>query len=114
MKNTLMLRSIMIAATVALLSSSPFACAGSASGKVLNVTATRSVLWAFSVGGIVGRAACGASNEFAIDNNSAGGKAMIATVLAAQAQGLTLNVMGTGNCDVWGDRESAATVWATP
>lgn len=86
------------------------AYAGGASGKLVAVNATRAALWAFNVGTNSGRPACATSNEFAIDNNSAAGKAMIASILAAQAQGLIINVSGTGNCDVWGDRESAAGV----
>ena len=86
------------------------AYAGGASGKVTGITATRAALWAFNVGTNSSRPACATSNDFAIDNNSAAGKAMIASILAAQAQGLIVNVSGTGNCDVWGDRESAASV----
>ena len=39
-----------------------------------------------------------------------GGKAIYAMLLSAQAQGLKIQVYGTGNCNVWGDRESIAGV----
>jgi hypothetical protein len=84
--------------------------AGTASGKLGYITSTRNTLFAFNVGAIADRPACAASNEFAIDNSTAAGKAMIASILAAQAQGLVINVSGSGNCDVWGDRESAGYV----
>lgn len=97
-----------IAAALPLLSFN--ANAGTAAGKVIGVTATRATLWAFNVGAISDRAACAGTDEFALDNNTAAGKVMIASILAAQAQGLTIYVTGSGNCDVWGDRESVAVV----
>lgn len=38
--------------------------------------------------------------------NAIGGKAMLATLLTALAAGKQVNIVGKGNCDVWGDRES--------
>lgn len=103
-------RVALLATSVALSLFSFNANAGSAAGKVTGVTATRAALWAFSVGTNIGRPACATTNDFAIDNSTAAGKVMIASILAAQAAGLVVNVSGTGNCDVWGDRESAASV----
>lgn len=37
---------------------------------------------------------------------SNGGKAMLSTLLTALAAGKQVNIVGKGNCDVWGDRES--------
>jgi len=84
------------------------AVAGNGSGKVVSLLGNSSQLFGLTVGTINGRPACAQSNEFAIDNRTPGGKAMIAIVLAAQAQGLTVSVVGTGTCDVWGDRESVS------
>ncbi len=111
MTTTSKFRAALLTTAAALSLFSINAHAGSASGKVAGITATRAALWAFNVGTNSSRPACATTSEFAIDNNSAAGKAMIASILAAQAQGLIVNVSGTGNCDVWGDRESAASVW---
>ncbi|SHG39820.1 hypothetical protein [Massilia sp. CF038] len=86
--------------------------AGTASGKVLSVTAGNSILFAFRVGPVSGKASCSPSDDFVIDNSTAWGKAMISVILSAQAQGLTVSVIGTGNCNVWGDRETVSVVTA--
>lgn len=99
---------------VSLLGGTMIAQAGTASGKVISAVATRASLFAFYVGPIAGRASCTPIDEWAIDNSQPGGRAMIATILAAWAQGLTVDVQGTGNCDAWGDRESAAFVSVHP
>jgi purine nucleoside permease len=44
--------------------------------------------------------------RFAIDTNTAGGKAQLAGVLAAHATGESIYVTGTGDCGVYGDTES--------
>jgi hypothetical protein len=53
--------------------------------------------------------ACSLNNgdEWAITLATATGRAMFATLLAAQAQGKPVIVVGSGKCDAWGDRESA-------
>lgn len=42
--------------------------------------------------------------------NAVGGKAMLALLIAAQAAGKQVSIIGKGNCDVWGDRESVSYV----
>jgi hypothetical protein len=85
--------------------------AGTAAGKPVLAAAGTSGLFVFEVGAISGRPACATSNQFAIDSNSTTGRVMIATVLSAQAQGRLVTVNGSGACEVWGDRETAAMIW---
>jgi hypothetical protein len=50
---------------------------------------------------------------FAFDLNGSaavGGKAMLAQLMAAQASGRPVNIIGKGVCDVWGDRETIVAV----
>lgn len=51
------------------------------------------------------------TNAFAIDANSAGGRAMIAVVIAAQVAGRTITVVGTGTCSVWGLAETVSQIY---
>jgi hypothetical protein len=51
-------------------------------------------------------ATLGLETYWAFDVKTAQGKAAYSTVLLAYALGKKLRVIGTGNCDVWGDRES--------
>jgi hypothetical protein len=48
----------------------------------------------------------GLETYWAFDVKTAQGKAAYSTVLLAYTLGKKLRVYGTGNCDVWGDRES--------
>jgi hypothetical protein len=48
------------------------------------------------------------STRWAIDGGGAGGQQTIATILAAQAMGRSVTVVGTGSCGVWADTESVA------
>jgi hypothetical protein len=48
---------------------------------------------------------------FAIDSNDAGGRAMIAVVLAAQATGRTITVVGQGSCNIWPVVETANVIY---
>ena len=63
----------------------------------------------FHAGTATARPACSVNGDWAIDlvgPNAAAGKAMLATVIAANAQGKSVHIVGTGACDVWGDRET--------
>jgi len=86
------------------------ASAGTATGKVQSYLATNGPLFVVHVGDIANRAGCTTSHEWAIDATTAGGKAMIATILAAHAQGLSVTIYGAGNCNFWPDRETATGV----
>lgn len=58
-----------------------------------------------------GKPACSSlGDQWALSLANGSGKAMYAMLLSAQAQGLKIHVYGTGNCDVWPDRESIAGV----
>jgi len=61
------------------------------------------------------RPACSTIDEWAIDlvgPNAAAGRAMLAVIMSAHASGKSVHVYGEGKCDVWGDRETAAGVFA--
>ena len=63
----------------------------------------------FHAGTATSRPACSANGDWAIDlvgSNAAAGKAMLAAIIAANAQGKSVHVVGTGACDVGGDRET--------
>lgn len=46
------------------------------------------------------------SSRFSIDGTSAGGKVQVSGLLAAYASGKQVNIIGTGNCSVYGDTET--------
>ncbi len=48
------------------------------------------------------------ARRFAIDPNTAPGKATIAVVLTAWTTGHPIRIVGKGTCDIWGDTESVA------
>jgi hypothetical protein len=88
---------------------------GSASiGRVVNASANSSGVGFFGVAAdgqwFRSRPACGAAmpvaSQWTFDLKTAGGRAMWAVVLQAYALNKPINVEGTGNCLVWGDRES--------
>jgi hypothetical protein len=56
---------------------------------------------------------CNSQNltAFALDSNDAGGRAMIAVVLAAQATGRTITVVGQGSCNIWSVVETANVIY---
>jgi hypothetical protein len=51
--------------------------------------------------------------QWAFDAKTVAGRNMYATVLQAQALGKVLHVVGKGNCDAWGDRESVDFLFMT-
>jgi hypothetical protein len=58
-----------------------------------------------------GQPVCSGGGDWAIDlagTNPAGGKAALAAIIAASIQGKTITVIGTGDCSVWGDRETVS------
>lgn len=60
----------------------------------------------FDVGIIYDTPSCNTTDQWAIGMDSFLGKAMLATLLSAQAQGKEVFVKGyPNNCEVWGDRE---------
>lgn len=46
--------------------------------------------------------------RWAIDTNTAAGKAQLAGLLTAHSTGKKVSVIGTNNCDIWGDTESVS------
>lgn len=55
--------------------------------------------------------ACSGASDWAIDltgANGTAGRAVLAAIIAASIQGKTITVVGTGDCNVWGDRETVS------
>lgn len=61
-------------------------------------------------GAIAGAPACATQQGFALDANSVSGKPQFAGYLAAVMAGKTINIIGTGTCTLWGDRENVSTM----
>jgi hypothetical protein len=93
---------------------SVFACgsafAGQSYGTVTTPLSNEQGAFFFSAGSATGKPACAVQTlgYWAVNTTTAGGKAMAATVLAAYANGKTIQVAGKGVCDVWNDRESVS------
>lgn len=85
-----------------------FACnaiAGSSNGVVSQIL-VQDVYVMFVAGDHAAKPACSTQGEaWAFNSSTPGGKAMYALLLSANAQGKTVNVLGSGNCNDWGDRE---------
>lgn len=97
-----------IAALIFLISSSAIASYAN-SGKVVNIIATPAGNVFFTAGAQVSPPSCSTSNAWAFQvtgANGSGGKAMLASLLAAQAGNKNVFVAGRGNCDISGDRET--------
>lgn len=52
--------------------------------------------------------AAGQAARWAIDTNTAAGKAQLAGLLAAHAAGKKVSVSGTNTCNIWADTESVS------
>lgn len=88
------------------------AVAGQSTGKVEHIISNSGGQIFFRAGDMPQQPGC-SQNAWAFDMNganAAGGKAMLAVIIAAQAQGKQITVIGKGVCDVWGDRESVSYV----
>jgi hypothetical protein len=86
--------------------------AGTGSGYIQRVSTTSTGQVFVLTSQRESQAAC-ATEGWAFDMNGTsgpGGKAMLATLLAAQVAGKQVFISGKGNCDVWGDRESVSYV----
>ncbi|MES2832460.1 MAG: hypothetical protein V4695_10755 [Pseudomonadota bacterium] len=83
--------------------------AGNSSGRIAYTLPTAGILFAFYSGSILNKSACGTSDEWAIDISTPQGRVIAATVMAAQAQGATINVWGQNACNpAFGARESVS------
>jgi len=85
--------------------------AGTSNGVVTRISNIDSGIFVFEAGTMNSRIGCSVvGNEWAIDVNTAAGRAMQATVMLAYSMGKTIYVQGKGACTAWSDRESAAIV----
>lgn len=88
---------------------------GTSGGAVLSIYTTAYGQVFVSTAAVATQPACSIYG-WAIDLNGSaatGGKAMLATLMWAQATGKQVTIVGKGNCDVWGDRETVIAVIAT-
>ena len=79
------------------------------SGKIQQILITSSGYVFFRAGDQNPPAACSPSQEWAfqlVGVNANGGKAMLAQLLAAQASNKEVRVVGSGVCDIIGDRQT--------
>ena len=87
------------------------ALAGGGSGKVTNIGVHKYDVVMFSVETNTTTASCVSApahiGVWAFSLKTETGRAMYSLLLSAQAQGLSVTVWGTGDCDAWGDREEA-------
>ena len=84
------------------------ACAaGSSAGPVTTVYAYSGDVAMFAAGTHQGKPACStAAEDWAFTLTTPTGKAMLALLISAQAQGKAVTVGGTGACSAWSDREA--------
>jgi hypothetical protein len=108
--------SVMIALLVMLVSGTVFA--GDSTGKVTRIMVHQAgssgvgAVVMFTAGTMTDKAACSTqANQWAISLEGNKGKAMYAMLLAAKAQGTTVGVRGSGDCNDWSDRERPIYIW---
>lgn len=78
-------------------------------GKVEYLLVTPAGNVFFRAGAQVGPPACSTTNEYAfqvVGPNAAGGKAMLASLIAAQAQNKWIFISGLGTCEIGVNRET--------
>lgn len=88
--------------------------AGNSSGAVTSITPIASGQVFVTTASATSQPAC-SRYGWVIDLNGSAtvaGRAMLATIMWAQAMGKQISVIGTGTCDVWSDRETIAGVTA--
>jgi hypothetical protein len=78
---------------------------GTGSGTVTFLLGVSSGHLLFGTSASASRPAC-ATDGWAFDVSTAGGKLMAALLVSAQASGKQVNVVGTGACDVYPARET--------
>jgi hypothetical protein len=99
---------IRLAFAVSMIFMLPFsASAGDASGKVVQLMAHSQDVVFFSLDGPYTNVPACSSTSLVLSLATQSGRAQYALLLSASAQGKVVYVHGTGNCAVWGDRETA-------
>ena len=98
------MKKLIITLIFALLATSAFAT-GVSSGKVSQIIVNAANFLFFTAGAKSGSPSCGNNDQWAISLDTAKGKSVYAMVLAARAADASVNVVGTGACASWGDRE---------
>ncbi|WP_369935751.1 hypothetical protein [Xanthomonas tesorieronis] len=99
---------VRLALAVSIIFMLPFsASAGDASGKVAQLMVHSQDVVFFGLDGPYKNAPACSSTSLALSLATQTGRAQYAMLLSASAQGKVVYVHGTGNCAVWGDRETA-------
>lgn len=85
---------------------------GSTSGRIVNILAAATTAVVFiSVDSHINKPACSTvGNDWALDVSTVQGRAVYALILTAQAQSRAIQIIGTNDCSVWGDRETISGV----
>jgi hypothetical protein len=58
--------------------------------------------------------ACASLQRYAVNASTAAGQAIYAAILSAKMAGQKITVTGAGNCSIWGDSETIATMSVEP
>jgi hypothetical protein len=88
------------------------AVAGWTSGQIKSIVITKNNILIFDSGIKNQPPNCQTvPNQWVVDLNTAGGKAIYALILSAQAQGKEVIVVGQNSCAVWPDRETVDHLW---
>jgi hypothetical protein len=102
-----LLKALMLALT---LSQTSAWAAGSSVGPITVLFVHHGDLLVFAAGANSGKPACSViGDEWSVNVSTPTGKAMLAVLLSAQAQGKSVAVGGSGACTAWLDRETP--VW---
>ena len=81
--------------------------AGNQQGTISQITYSTGGIAYFTLSGSpASMAGCATAQRWAIVVTAPAGQAALAILLSAQAQGKTINIAGTGACDVWPDSET--------
>ena len=97
---------VLLISTLALFPS-PSVASTSTLGKPTNLVVNNAGRFFFDfTGARAQRPACAIHNRWVIDATTDQGRAMMALMMTAKAQGKTITVYGTGDCRDWADTES--------
>lgn len=96
-----------------------WAVAGTGGGKILQIMvhhggANGQGIVIFTTEFNSSKPTCSNATDWAISLNNEYGKALFALLLSAQAQQKSINVLGSGDCADWGDRERPLYVSVVP
>ena len=96
------------------LQASSLVFAGSGTGKVTRIGVRQPDVVIFTTETHINMPACSTvGNDWALSLNTENGKAMYAFLLSVVAQGKSVSVTGTNECQAWADRETPLYITAS-